>query len=1768
MRGKAKRIVSIFLALMMILTGIPGRQAAVKKATAAGVTYTVDSSIENVVNVMDTYSLIAFGKFEVTGHQNTNLLVNEFYGLDAAESDRFKNEFSVRDVPAGNSHPNYVRHFGNMDKVHSTEQNVRLAIFGTNNEKFYIGEGHSIGTQWYNNKYRPTIDGHILCGSDEIEQDTATKKYIDLANLQKSAGYYSGQLAKMENNGSVETKNAQNDCYIRVNDNSGLAVVNVTAGQLSNVSGTDMRVYFPAGSTSGLLINVDMNGQSTFSMKHNSIYIGGNMVENSENVYNKDINRIYWNFYDSSKGDGNYTGSIIINEEVFGTFIAPYATYESKGVNGNIIVNNAKITGESHKILHIHNLPTPQPINVADFGIIKTYEGAELTSMSDSERSTLLSDTEFTVYKNDGTTVVAGPKSLSWNAGKQRAEVLFEDIVCGTSANEYYFKIKETKAPKDYTKSDVIVDCKVVRDAKTGLLNAFYKRSTEGDAAYKTDFPTFDNTKKTPIHPEVEIGNWKYGETAKEPSIKKGGNPGEATVSYTYYKKNSDNTYTELSGKPKDAGTYKVVATVSETDKYQSGTAEKEFHIDKADNTLSAEKDLSVHRTEEGHEANTIDLSKYIYNAIGNVTYTIEGNAHGCSVDPNTGVLTSNKDEGEVKVKITAAGNGNYKEKSVEIKVHVTKKNINEATAQMKGWTYGEGPNVPVVTGNQSDKDPEFSYRRKDSDKYDKKVPEEPGDYVVRVKIPGNKNYEETIILVEFSIEKATPTVTVSLDGWTYGETAKTPTHSEKGVKDEDKITVDSIRYKENGAPDSAYTTDVPTKAGTYVVCVTTKEDAKYLSTSETAEFTIAKATDPCEVTNTADVTRGHSIDLSTLVSGEIGTVSYEIASDNTGASISGSKLTAGNTTGTITVNVTIADSDNHKGRTEQITITVVDKKTISNPQVDIKGWTYGKYDETANKPSVPNASNPGGATDITYRYKRADEGDDKYTAEVPTQAGTYYVQAMIPETEDYCGATPAKQFEIKKTTNDMPTTAVTGAEVMRGGETSLKEYAKDSNGTPSYSIETPVSGVSIDSDGKLTVNSTVPKDTEITVTITTPGDGNHDAASRTVTIKVLDKDPSAVSVTVTAEKEYDGKTTEVKVSGVPDGVTPVIKYQKKNDSGVYEDLAPGELPKDAGTYKVIVTVEETATVCGTTIEKDIVISPAKLTVTADSYIIEYDSGEPKLGYTVDGLKNGDNPSLDIKIDIYPATLEVGNHSLTPTGEKIQGNYELIFVAGVLEVIRTELPTKGVTFKQEDIIYGEKLPDPVIKGLPDEVDPKDLIIEYKPKDGGSYDKELPTEAGEYTVRVTVPETFHYLEKTLETDFKIEPAKDPAAIDTADKSVYSNPDAEKPVHSVDLKNLVSGAEGKVSFDIDTTLSDVKDAEIKSGDTLVPGKETGTIYVIVTVADSDNHYGKKETIKVTVKEEPKEDPKTDPKEDPKTDPKEDPKTDPKEDPKTDPKEDPKTDPREDPKTDPKEDPKTDPKEDPKTDPKEDPKTDPKEDPKTDPKEDPKTDPAADPKKDPVAPPAGPGGIGGDTPTEDPAGPGGIGGDTPTEDPAGPGGIGGDTPTEDPAGPGGIGGDTPAEDPAGIGGDGPAPVEKPIYKADTTIKKTYEKGAKKPVPVAIHGSLGIEKMLLSLSGITYGGKLLIKGEDYTIDDKGIVTFLPKFLETLPAGECSISVAFADAEAVVFPIFVTIPPATDMSPTTGDTVMIWPLMLYFGAIFVFLLAYRRRESMVPEER
>ena len=842
MRGKARRALSVFLALTMVLMGIPGGRTPVGKAVAAdGVTYAVDSSMGNVVDILDAYALIVFGRMQVEGHQHTNTLTNEFYGLEAAERDRFKNEFSVRSYinTEKNPHPNYIRRFVNMDQVHSTEQDQRLAIFGTGNEKLYIGESHTVGQQEHNHQMATTLDGHILRGSDEIEQDTANRKYIDLAKLQKNVGYYSSQLAEMENNGNVRTRYVLNDSYIRVNDTTGLAVVNVRANQLTALANTDMKVYFPSNSSSGLLINIDMAGSNSFTLKHDDIYIGNRKIELVEEIYNQNVNRIYWNFYDSSKTDGNYTGNIVIKENFVGTVIAPYANLESKGINGDIVVNNAKITGESHKVRHINNLPDPQPINTADFGIIKTYEGAELASMSASERNALLGGTEFTVYKQDGTTVAAGPKSLSWNSGSRRAEVLFEDLICGESEDVYYFKIKETKAPAGYKKNDVTVDCKVERDKKTGLLKAYYKRSTQSDSAYSENFPQFENIKKQEINPTLSMDGWTYGEDANDPVLSN--NPSTGEVTYTYEKKNDDGSYTQVDA-PVNAGEYRVTAHIAETDDYCEGTATATFTVEKAPNTAEITTTARVQRNVNG-TSHTLDLSALVSNPIGTVTYSFVGNRRDCTLS-SEGILKPSGQTGNVTIRVNVAGDENHLPTSELITVTITRNGTFETSVSLDDWAYGENPKDPVLGPNVSGGRTTIVYKRaSDPDsRYSRNIPTEPGDYVVRYTIAAANGYESVSTTDTFTIHKAEPTVKVTQESWTYDEEPGQGRVSATGVLPPDTISIESVMYKRAEDGDDAYESAIPSDAGEYVVRVITKENDHYKSVTATTTFSIYKA--------------------------------------------------------------------------------------------------------------------------------------------------------------------------------------------------------------------------------------------------------------------------------------------------------------------------------------------------------------------------------------------------------------------------------------------------------------------------------------------------------------------------------------------------------------------------------------------------------------------------------------------------------------------------------------------------------------------------------------------------------------------------------------------------------------------------------------------------------------------------------------------------------------------------------------------------------------
>ena len=118
-------------------------------------------------------------------------------------------------------------------------------------------------------------------------------------------------------------------------------------------------------------------------------------------------------------------------------------------------------------------------------------------------------------------------------------------------------------------------------------------------------------------------------------------------------------------------------------------------------------------------------------------------------------------------------------------------------------------------------------------------APSDSGNYSVKVVADGTGTDVWTSNAINVTITKATGTASVSMDGWAYGETAKTPVPT-SATNGTDHVT---YQYKVKDADDSTYSDAVLTAAGSYTVKATFPETENYNAVTATADFTITKAT-------------------------------------------------------------------------------------------------------------------------------------------------------------------------------------------------------------------------------------------------------------------------------------------------------------------------------------------------------------------------------------------------------------------------------------------------------------------------------------------------------------------------------------------------------------------------------------------------------------------------------------------------------------------------------------------------------------------------------------------------------------------------------------------------------------------------------------------------------------------------------------------------------------------------------------------------------------
>jgi hypothetical protein len=199
-----------------------------------------------------------------------------------------------------------------------------------------------------------------------------------------------------------------------------------------------------------------------------------------------------------------------------------------------------------------------------------------------------------------------------------------------------------------------------------------------------------------------------------------------------------------------------------------------------------------------------------------------------------------------------------------------------------------------------------------------------------------------------------------------------------------------------------------------------TPTDANYKTVENVdVTITVGKAANPATVTGTATVIKGgNTVDLSgnVTMNGATGDVGYTFGGEAEGCTLSGSVLTSGNSTGTVTVNVTVAADSNYEAlAAAPITVTINDKGTQTITAADVTA-SYGDTDKSVSA-SVTDPAQGSGA--ISYAVK---DGSADYI-DVNASTGALTIKKVPADGKAYVVVTAAETAAYAQATKDVTVT-------------------------------------------------------------------------------------------------------------------------------------------------------------------------------------------------------------------------------------------------------------------------------------------------------------------------------------------------------------------------------------------------------------------------------------------------------------------------------------------------------------------------------------------------------------------------------------------------------------------------------------------------------------------------------------------------------------------------------------------------------------------------
>ena len=625
----------------------------------------------------------------------------------------------------------------------------------------------------------------------------------------------------------------------------------------------------------------------------------------------------------------------------------------------------------------------------------------------------------------------------------------------------------------------------------------------------------------------LSITGWTYNDKASVPAAK--AQYGDVTFTYS-----SEENGTYTSEVPKNAGTYYVKASVAKTENYTGLEFVVLFTIEKANTTLTFEKD----NIDKIYDKNAISEPTVIKNGSGNDIvlewYVADGN--GWQKLDN-----APSDVGVYKVVTSVTEDTNYKGTSIEKEFSISMAdNTWTKELSIKDWTYGETANAPSAAAKYGDV--VYTYSNSKDGTYTSIVPTIAGTYYVKATVEGTLNYKGLVSeAVEFTVLKANTTLTItsSIDKAYDGNTVSDPKYKLEG--NTNTVTIEWLNK------DGAKLTDKPSDVGEYKVVVKVDEDTNYNSASDTKEFTISKADNTW--TNKLSIKNwvyGESANTPTAKS-KFGDVVFSYSDKKNGTYTS----TVPTNAGTYYVKATVEGTSNYTGLTsDPVTFTI--KKASSN--VTITSNLDKTYD--GNKVDEPTYQTSGstGLVSINYQENKDNKWNDLTKA--PTNVGKFRVVVKVDEDTNYSSALDTKEFTISKADNTWTNELTINGWVY--GQTSNTPSASSTFGTAKYTYSESENGSYVD---------TVPtKAGTYYVKAEVEGTSNYKGlVSEAVEFTISKADPVLKSLsTLTIEQ---GKT--LSNLGLPEG------YKWKNPNYECKDLGTHTYkalftPKDSVNYNTL----------------------------------------------------------------------------------------------------------------------------------------------------------------------------------------------------------------------------------------------------------------------------------------------------------------------------------------------------------------------------------------------------------------------------------------------------------------------------------------------------------------------------------------------------------------------------------------------------------------------